>query len=36
MDEMLADILQTCLIQIDAGISVDECLVAYPEQRSAL
>ena len=33
---MLADILQTCIIQIDAGASVDECLAAYPQQRNAL
>src|SRR5580765_3842726 len=36
MDEMLADILQTCLMRIDAGASVDECLAAYPQQRAAL
>src|SRR5215218_1355039 len=36
MDEMLADILQTCLVRIDAGASVDECLAAYPQQREAL
>jgi len=36
MDEMLADILQTCLMRIDAGASIDECLVAYPQQRNAL
>jgi len=33
---MLADILQTCLVRIDAGASVDECLAAYPQQRQAL
>src|SRR4051812_7006370 len=36
MDEMLADILQICLVRIDAGASVDECLAAYPQQRDAL
>jgi hypothetical protein len=36
MDEMLADILETCLIRIDAGASIDECLAAYPQQRDAL
>ncbi|HEX9441218.1 MAG TPA: hypothetical protein VF909_16150, partial [Roseiflexaceae bacterium] len=36
MDEMLADILQTCLVRIDAGASVDACLAAYPQQRHAL
>lgn len=33
---MLADILQTCLVRINAGASVDECLAAYPQQRAAL
>src|SRR5690349_445137 len=36
MDEMLADILQTSLVRLDAGASVDECLAAYPQQRNAL
>src|SRR6478672_2959178 len=36
MDEMLADILQTCLVRIDAGASIDECLAAYPQQRQEL
>src|SRR4051812_30075207 len=36
MDELLADILQDCLVRIDAGASVDECLAAYPQQRHAL
>jgi hypothetical protein len=36
MDEMLADILQTCLMRIDAGASVDDCLAAYPQQRDGL
>src|SRR6266542_3719552 len=36
MDEMLADILQTCLTRIDAGASVDGCLAAYPQQRDAI
>jgi hypothetical protein len=36
MDEMLADILETCLIRIEAGASIDECLAAYPQQRDAL
>jgi len=36
MDEMLADILQTCLTRIDAGASVDECFAAYPQQRDTL
>ncbi|HJZ50265.1 MAG TPA: DUF5666 domain-containing protein [Roseiflexaceae bacterium] len=33
---MLADILQTCLVRIDAGASVNDCLAAYPQQHSAL
>ena len=33
---MLADILQTCLVRINAGASVDECVAAYPQQRHAL
>jgi hypothetical protein len=36
MDDLLADILETCLLRIDAGVSVDECLAAYPQQRGAL
>jgi hypothetical protein len=36
MDEVLADILNTCLLQISAGVSVDDCLAAYPQQRAAL
>jgi hypothetical protein len=36
MDETLADILETCLVRIDAGDSLEACLAAYPQQRSAL
>jgi hypothetical protein len=36
MDELLADILNTCLLQLDTGASVDECLAAYPQQRAIL
>jgi hypothetical protein len=36
MDDGVADILEICLDQLAAGGSVDECLAAYPAQRSAL
>jgi hypothetical protein len=36
MDEVLADILNTCLQQLKAGLSVEECLAAYPQQRAML
>jgi hypothetical protein len=36
MDEILADILNTCLLRLDSGASVDECLAAFPQQRALL
>ncbi len=36
MDDSLADILETCLVQLEAGASVEECLAVYPQQRAAL
>lgn len=36
MDERLSDILATCLQRIEAGASVDDCLAAYPAERTAL
>jgi hypothetical protein len=36
MDEVVADILETCLARIDAGASVDDCLAVYPQQRGEL
>ena len=36
MEDGSADILETCLDQLAAGASVDECLAAFPAQRAEL
>jgi hypothetical protein len=36
MDEVFADILETCLARMDADASIDDCLAAYPQQRGEL
>src|SRR5687767_2553103 len=36
MDDTLSDIFAECLARLDSGATVDECLVAYPQQRAAL
>lgn len=36
MDHIFADILETCLIRIEAGASIEECLSEYPGYRAEL
>src|SRR5262245_58323058 len=36
MDDTLLDILETCLVRLEAGASVEACLAMYPEQHAAL
>src|SRR5262245_23029748 len=36
MDETLVDILETCLVRLEAGASVEACLALYPQQHAAL
>ena len=36
MDERFSDIFAECLARLDAGATVDECLVAFPQERAAL
>src|SRR5215210_7802030 len=36
MDDALTDIYAECLARLDAGATVDECLVAFPQHRGEL
>jgi hypothetical protein len=36
MEETLSDILETCLMWIESGASVEGCLTAFPQHRAAL
>ncbi|MCG8350054.1 MAG: DUF5666 domain-containing protein [Chloroflexales bacterium] len=36
MDEKLADIFATCLQRLEAGTTLDDCLAAYPNERTEL
>src|SRR5439155_26931297 len=36
MDDGVAEILDTCLVRLEAGASVDECLSEHPQQRAEL
>src|SRR5262245_53354466 len=36
MDDRLPDILEECLGRLSAGVSVEECLASFPEQRGDL
>jgi hypothetical protein len=36
MDDSLVSILETCLVLLEAGASVEACLAIYPQQRAAL
>ncbi|HWQ11723.1 MAG TPA: hypothetical protein VNL77_02925, partial [Roseiflexaceae bacterium] len=36
MEEEYAGLLDECLVRLEAGASVEECLAAFPQQRAAL
>lgn len=36
MDEQYADILHSCLARLEAGATVEECLAAFPTDRTAI
>jgi len=36
MDDRLPDILEECLERLSAGVSVEDCLASFPDQRGDL